>query len=342
LAPSGTGKSYTVDIVLPLFEEKSTYFKFSASSEKALIYEEESFEHKYLIVAEQDSIPTDGPAAAAIRSIIQDGEMRYPTVDRGEDNKLNTRHIVKKGPTGVITTGVVAPDDDQMDTRVLTDFVSDDEQQTRAILTMQARIASGAYTRTTRERHKFIAFQKLLELKGERRVTIPFSGSLADLLPVTNVRIRRDHLQLLTVIETFAFIGQFHSQSTRDHGGQIIASWRDYEDARRLFTDVLDVSIPDGVSATVRETVAAVKTGPVGGVTIPELMNILSLSKNGVWSRVNKGIAGGYLANLEERKGWPACIGITTQPLPDPESVLPTLQVLQAEFKEKEEEATDI
>jgi hypothetical protein len=40
-APSGSGKSFTVDVVLPLFDEKSTYFKFSASSEKALIYEEE-------------------------------------------------------------------------------------------------------------------------------------------------------------------------------------------------------------------------------------------------------------------------------------------------------------
>ncbi len=331
LAVSAAGKSHTVDCVLVLFSEDA-YYKISASSEKALIYTAESFEHKYVIVSEQDSLPQDGPAASAVRSIAQDNVMTYDVVEKGEDNQWAVRHIVKPGPTGVITTGTTAFEDDQMDTRMLTDRVSDDAAQTRLIVRMQAAVASGTYTRNTSERQKFVDFQKYLALKGERRIVVPFAEALGELIPVENVRVRRDFPQILTAIETLAFIAQFHPERKKDALGRVVATWRDYEDARELLAPILDVSITDGVSATVRQTVEAI--GLDEEISLPILAGRLKLSKTGTWYRVKSAIDESYLVNLEDRPRHAARIK-RAQPLPDPKSALPTVGVLKAEFQKR-------
>lgn len=268
--------------------------------------------------------------------------MIYDVVEKVDD-KWAVRRIVKEGPTNLITTGTSALDE-QMSTRMLTDRLSDDAGQTKLILLVQADTANEEDARDTSGRQKFVDFQRWLTLKGERRVFIPFARALAGLIPAEAVRVRRDFPQILTTIQTLAFLAQVRRE--RDARGRIVASWDDYAGARDLLATVLDVSITDGVSPAVRETVEAVAAleplptqdehaGP-NGVAIAVLAKQLKLGKSGCWTRVKNAIEGNYLVNLESRPGWAASIR-TAQPLPDKQSALPTVEALKAQFVEQPE-----
>src|SRR5206468_614762 len=71
VAPSAAGKNRAIDAALELFPEEAYYVE-KAGSGRALIYSDADFQHRVVVVSEVDSIPEDGPAASAIRSIAAD------------------------------------------------------------------------------------------------------------------------------------------------------------------------------------------------------------------------------------------------------------------------------
>src|SRR5918996_1704986 len=136
ISPSSAGKNAAVEAILAIFSE-SAYYLVRASSPRALIYNEEQFQHRVVVLTEADSLPEEGPAASAMRSLMSDREMSYEVVEKGQDGSFNVRKIVKPGPTGLITTST-RPLGDQASTRMLTVTISDSPQQTRLVLHAQA------------------------------------------------------------------------------------------------------------------------------------------------------------------------------------------------------------
>jgi hypothetical protein len=335
-APPAVGKNFSHDAVLPYFPP-SAYYKVSASSPHAFIYLERSLRHVMIIIGEIDSIPEEGPAASAIRSIIDDGQMTYDTVERDSNGKYFTRRITKPGPTGMLSTGV-EPFGEQMASRVLTDHLRDDAEQTQLILMSQALAANGDFKPDPETQAKFIACQQWLETKGERRVVIPYGPVLSQLIPAQAVRVRRDFPRLLTVIKTLALLHQCNRK--RDAEGRIVASWNDYRAARTLLDEVIDTQMTDSVSKIMRETVEAIK--PMETVSLPALAERLKLTKTPTGHRVKKAMdVGCYIVNAEEREGFPLQLQRGT-PLPPPQSALPTLDALKAAFKRESPQAYDI
>ncbi|MBM3276300.1 MAG: hypothetical protein FJZ00_14195, partial [Candidatus Sericytochromatia bacterium] len=90
IAPSGAGKNAAIDAVLPLFPPEAVYV-VRASSPRALVFNDALFTHRTVVVTEADSLPEEGPAASAIRSLMSDGEMAYEIVEKGEDGRHITR-----------------------------------------------------------------------------------------------------------------------------------------------------------------------------------------------------------------------------------------------------------
>jgi hypothetical protein len=251
ISQSASGKNAGVDASLPFFPETSFYL-LRASTPRALIYNAEDFEHRVVILTEADSLPEDGPAASAVRSLMSDGEMTYEVVERDEDGNFHVRKIVKPGPTGLITTSTKTLGD-QASTRTLTVSISDSPKQTRLVMHAQADRANDELVQPDFE--PWVAAQRWLELAGERRVVIPFARKLADLLPATAVRMRRDFAQLLTVIQTNALLNQ--CQRERDDQGRIVAIFDDYANARWLLEEVFTATVHE-MTPTTRETVEAV------------------------------------------------------------------------------------
>jgi hypothetical protein len=330
-AQSASGKNFAITSALRLHPDDA-YYLLSASSPRALVYSSASFTHRVVVLAEMDSVPADGPAASAIRSIAEDSCLTYETVEKdAATGKFITRKIVKAGPTGFITSGV-RPLDRQMSTRCLTAAVPDDTEQTRAILRAEAATASGGQpAQGEANLESFHAAHQWLDQAGEKRCVVPFAHVLADLVPANAVRIRRDFKQLLTCIQTLAFLSQLKRDRTRD--GAIIATLDDYARARRLLAPLFDSLTADGVTPAVRETVLAISDGEE--VTEAELCRRLGLAKATINYRARKALRGGWLKNTELRRGYPAKLSRAV-PLPEDCSALPDVEDVRKAFEQEQ------
>lgn len=319
VAPSAAGKNYAVDAACALMPE-SAYHLERAGSARALIYSGEDFEHRTVIVGEADSIPDDGPAASAVRSLATDNEMIYDVVERDEESGRHcTRRVEKPGPTGLLTTSTRRLRE-QLSTRMLTVSISDTPAHVREVMLAHAQSVNGI--RPDVDVAPFQALQRWLELAGERRVSIPFSNALAQSVPADLVRMNRDFRQLLTMIQAVALLHQCQRQ--RDQQGRIVATMEDYRMVRERLLDVFTAAATDGITSSVRETVEAVRVLCDGQqpVMVKEVGDYLKLPKNTMLYRIRAARAGGYIVNQETRKGQPAKL-VPGDPLPEERPALP-------------------
>ena len=195
IAPSAAGKNRAVDAAVELMPPEAVYI-ISAGSARALVYTEESFEHRIVIFAEADSIPDEGPAASAVRSIAADSRLVYDVVEKNaKTGRHETRRIEKLGPTGLITTSV-QPVGNQLGTRVLEITIRDDAGQTRSVMKAHAASVSPG-TRQSIDLQPFLALQQWLRAAGVRHVAVPFADALAETVPAEAVRMRREFRQLI-------------------------------------------------------------------------------------------------------------------------------------------------
>lgn len=166
---------------------------------------------------------------------------------------------------------------------------------------------------------------------GAREAVVPFAGALAEAIPPVAVRLRRDFVGLLGLIQTRAILHQ--AQRERDEQGRVVATLDDYAAVHELTADLVAAGVGATVPQTVRETVAAVaeltaRQQPRMGVMLGRVAEHLHLDKSSASRRVNAAIKGGYLVNSEERKGRPACLELG-EPLPEEREVLPSPVALQ-------------
>jgi hypothetical protein len=315
--PSSGGKSFTVETVLKFFLP-SAYFERTMMSDRALAYSDEDFRHRHLVIYEAAGMTGD-IASYLIRSLLSEGHIRYELVENTKDG-LKPRLIEKEGPTGLIVTTTAARLHPENETRLLSLTVKDTPQQTAVILRALARDREAESEIDFARWH---AFQRWLET-GERRVTLPFAGSLADLIPPVAVRLRRDFRLLLALIHGHALLHREYRE--RDDRGRIVATLDDYAVVRDLVADLF----AEGVNATVkpetRETVAAVAAAMKAlgkeEVSLGDIEKLLKLDRSATSRRVADGKSRGYLVNNETGKGRPARIALG-DPMADDVEILP-------------------
>ncbi|MFC1865093.1 MarR family transcriptional regulator [Chloroflexota bacterium] len=321
VAQSASGKNASIEYILPFFPE-TAFYVIRASSPMALVYSDENFSHRTVVFWEADSLPEEGPAASAVRSLMSDQRLEYQVVEKDNTGHFIVRRIIKKGPTGLITTSTKSVRD-QASTRLLMVPIPDSVEQTRAVL---RSIANREHNQTNNsDISLFVDFQSWLTHTNEHTVSVPFATTLAEKIPANVVRIRRDFLQILTVIKTFAMLHQ--AQRKRDSKGKIIAEMIDYRLTRWLLEDTLSTSISGGFSPAIRETVEAVQALSTNGapVTISLLVKRLKLAKSTVSYRVARAIEGKWLENKATGRGCPAQL-ITGTLTPDAFNPLPEIE----------------
>jgi hypothetical protein len=326
VASSAAGKNRAVDEALAFVPPEAVYV-MKAGSPRALIYNTEEFQHRVVVVSEADSIPEDGPAATAIRTLAADNCMEYEVVEKTpKTGRFEARTIRKPGPTGLVTTSTKSLGE-QLGTRVLEVPVSDDESQTRAVMRAHARDV-GPTKASSPDLTPFLALQRWLGLQPAPRVVVPFAEILSDLLPAKAVRMRRDFRQLLTCIQAITLL--YQCQRDKTHDGAIISMLEDYRQARELLAPIFESIAAEGLTPAIRQTVQKVK--PEEEVSAAVLAQRLELSKATVSYRVRRAITGGWLVNNEPRPGHPAKLALGA-PLPDASTVLPSPEMIQAVFE---------
>ena len=168
---------------------------------------------------------------------------------------------------------------------------------------------------------------------GDHRVTIPFSKELAGKMPAVAVRLRRDFGAVLNLIRSHALLHRENRDS--DDQGRIVATFEDYGSVRNLVVDLLSEGVGATVPEVVRESVAAVRKilAESGGepTNIKRVGAALSLDYSATHRRVGMALEGGYLRNLEDRKGRLARLVIGDD-LPEDKEILPTVEALGEEI----------
>jgi hypothetical protein len=318
--PSSAGKSYLIGSVLRLFPA-AAYYALSAMSERSLAYSEEPLEHRTLVLYEAAGIQGDF-GAYLVRSLLSEGCVRYETVEKTKDG-FKARLIQRPGPTGLIITTTAIRLHPENETRVLSVPVTDGPDHTRRVLERLAdeREIDGV------DVSPWHALQSWLE-RAERRVTIPYAGALAAMVPPVAVRMRRDFSAVLTLIQAHAVLHQ--ARRERDGLGRIVATIDDYAAVRELVADLVACGVEASVPTTVREAVAAVRRlseSTDGGVTVTAVGALIGIDKSAASRRVRAALERGYLRNLEDRRGRPLRL-VLGDPLPGDVEILPSPESL--------------
>jgi hypothetical protein len=323
LGPPSAGKSYTLSVVLALMPEEA-YHVIDAGSPSVMIYDNAELVHRVVVFSEADSLPAgeDSPAASAIRNLLQDHRLQYAVTVRSLDTgDFVVREVEKPGPTTLVTTSTrrLGP---QLDTRVFTLEVPDDQNQIGHALRAQAAVelAGGAVEPPA----ELLAFQSYLQALAPWEVVVPFADRLAAHLASQpgEARVVRDYARLLSLIKACAVLRHVHRHSDAD--GRLVAELADYETVYRLVGEIYKTSA-SGAGEKVRAVVAAVAAHLADGyphASVTEVARRLAIPKKSAARRVGTALKGGWLVNSEARKGYPFQLAVG-EPLPS-EGGLPT------------------
>ena len=327
--PSSAGKSYTTEQVLNFFPE-SAYYVLSGMSERALVYDDEPLQHRYLVIYEAAGLTGDF-ASYLVRSLLSEGKIRYVTVEKTSEG-MRPKTIERDGPTGLLVTTTAVHLHPENETRMLSIPATDSQDQTRRIMLSIANPSTDLFDLTA-----WHALQRWID-HADHDVTIPYATQLATMIPPIAVRLRRDFGLILSLIRTHAILHQ--ATRERDDAGHIVATPVDYEVVHGLVEDLVSSGIEASVPATVRETVAMVakllgsqpnqsligKLRDDAGaktVSVTEIAKALDLDKSATSRRVKVAIDGGYLRNDEQKRGRPARIALG-ETLPEDQELLPS------------------
>jgi hypothetical protein len=238
-AASSAGKSFVLESVLE-FVPRSGYYDLTGLSEKALIYSNEPFAHRFIILYEAAALNTDF-LQYTTRSVLSEGRIRYETVEKTPDG-LQSRLIEREGPTGLITTTTAVTVHPENDTRYISIPISDSPVQTKRVLLALAKSTNNGQKsdENSVELEPWLALQQYLEL-ANHEVIIPYATALAELIPPVAVRLRRDFKAILLLTKAHAVL----HQATRDvdESGRIIAKLADYAAVRSLVNDLVSEKI---------------------------------------------------------------------------------------------------
>ena len=317
--PSSAGKSELVQRVLRFFPE-STYYALTAMSERALVYSDEPLDHRFLVLYEAAGM-VGGRTSYFVRSLLSEGRLQYRTVESTPEG-LRDRVITREGPTGLISTTTVLRLHPERETRLFSIPITDTAEQTRAVLR-----ALGTEEDDQGDLAPWHALQTWIAA-GEHRITIPYWAELADLIPPVAVRLRRDIGAVRNLIKAHVLLHQANRE--RDAQGRLVAILNDYAVVRELVADILAEGLETTVSVTVREAVEAVirlRDGGMPEAKVTDVAHALGLDKSAALRRVQKAIEGGYLTNLQRRRGQPARV-VLGDPLPQVVEILPAPEAL--------------
>lgn len=329
--PSSSGKSYVTEQALINPQPDHAVKFLTGMSEHALVYSEDDYRHKIINIAEQAGINSEF-LDYTIRTLLSENRIEYETVAKIDGEQKAVKKS-KEGPTGLVLATTKASLYHDNETRAVSIWTTDTQEQTTAIME-----ATADEDRAGMDFEPWKAYGTWLE--GQcNEVWIPYAKSLARDIRAMHVRQRRDFKLLLNAIKTLAIMHQTNRE--RDSRGRIVATLADYEMARELLNDLLSQGIGATVSKEMRETVAAVKALTTEAdperdhATNKDVVAQLGLDKSSVSTRVNKALTDGYLVNLQEpgKRGNKLAVG---SDLPGESSLLPEPEKMARAYVNRE------
>jgi len=323
---SAGGKSYGTRGSLRLVPDDDMY-QVTAGSQRSLIFTDEEFAHKTIVMFEATALrevaeSRDGDLTAMlVRTLLSEGRIVYEITERQPDGTMGTRRIIKRGPTNLIVTTTADNLHHENETRLLSLTIDESQEQTRGVM---RKIARRRYQEEPAAIPDLAPWHELfhwLKRHAEHRVYVPYADWLADTIPASVIRMRRDFSTLLGMIEAHAVLHQATRKT--DAYGRIIATGADYAAVRDIMADALAITTGRTVKANVRAAVASVDALGGDGVTVVQVARHMKRDRSRATRGLKEACDLGDLTNLEDRPGRTARYKTGTDELPADSPALP-------------------
>jgi DNA primase len=202
---SAAGKSTLMEALLSLMPE-SQRLHYSAMTGQSLFYlGEGDLRHKILAIAEEEGVRQ---AAYALKLLQSQGELTIASTGKDpQTGKLVTAEYRVEGPVMLCLTTTAIDIDEELLNRCLVLTINESAEQTAAIQARQrqARTIAGLQAKV-RSDHILAAHRAAQTLLRPLAVVNPFAEALT--FASDRVRLRRDHVKYLALIDAIALLHQ--------------------------------------------------------------------------------------------------------------------------------------
>jgi len=209
---SAAGKSTLMDALLSLMPE-SQRVHYSAMTGQSLFYlGEGDLQHKILAIAEEEGVRQ---AAYALKLLQSQGELTIASTGKDpQTGKLVTAEYHVSGPVMLCLTTTAIDIDEELLNRCLVLTINETAEQTAAIQARQrqARTLAGLQAKV-RSDHVLAAHRAAQTLLRPLAVVNPYAESLT--FASDRVRLRRDHVKYLALIDAIALLHQHQRKVQR-------------------------------------------------------------------------------------------------------------------------------
>jgi hypothetical protein len=250
---SSSGKSFTTTKTLELIGTAFVNY-LTSSSALSLVYDTRPLSNTVLVIFEANQLQGDDNSVFAmlLRTLISEGRIVHQTTveDPASPSGRRVERIVREGPISLIvtTTGELHAENE---TRMLSFYVSESQEQTRGVIASLAARAAGSGT-ASNDLSVWHDFQSWIGY-GPTDAVIPFAGQIAEKIPPSMVRFRRDVDSLFACIKASAILHQAQRDTLPD--GRVVATVADYAVAYPIFSKVMAQTSGHGVTDSVRAVV---------------------------------------------------------------------------------------
>jgi len=270
LAPSGAGKSYTVDTAVKFFPADQIH-TMEASTNGAFVYDKTDISKKALYVKELDSVPQgDSSIASAVRNGMSEGNLNYQTTI---ESATEGREVINNDRKckSILTTGIRNPEI-QTSTRLLIMDVEYSTEQITANMKMVANFYQGLHQPIYPE--VWNLYFEALELKypEDIEVVVPFADKLSSAInndiQYLDERWNRDFVSLLAAIQSTAIL--HYRYRDFDEQNRLIATLDDYEYVREALSRCFQVTQRQGVTDKQLEILQTIQKMEKDGITVTQ------------------------------------------------------------------------
>jgi hypothetical protein len=224
---SAGGKSTLVDAVCSLVPPEDLV-SLSAITSQALYYlGGKGLQHKVLSVAEERGALR---ATYPLKLLLSEG--RIAIASTGKDHatgRLMTKNYETSGPVAVLMTTTATAIDPELENRMVVIGVSEEREQTEAIIAAQLRGVSLEGILARNDRSVLTALHANVQ-----RLLVPMAvviGNFDHEFPSTSTRHRRDHAKLLSIISSIALLHQFQRERHTTSFGESVVTYIEATDA---------------------------------------------------------------------------------------------------------------
>jgi len=328
---SSAGKNWLVTRLL-LLMPRSAVVEITSASDKAWNYSHSDFRNRVLYVQERNEA---AGTLEEIRTLISEGKL-IRIVSAFENGKRVTKKYVTDGPVSAISTTTKNTLQIDDETRHVSIWVDESNEQTRRIVKSYARQKERL---SRKERRTWHMVHRLLEKRVGTKIVFPdWFDEVADRLFVDDLRVRRYYPAFVEACRTVCLIRSFQPERKCSKHGALNVDFADFAITALIFDPVFveSLHLNRGSAEDTRRLVEEMSARKKRSVEARDIAHKMKISMDKAYARLRYAARIGAIqqANKPQRSNRKAYLSMPRPRfVPDPEKLFQELRGLEDQVR---------